>query len=276
MTAPKKEWTPNISLDESLKITLNWLIKVRQKNALSIRPPTLYSAYLIDDFSEFNFLHDVNSLFRFSSKDTPEHHNARDIILRLLSVCLKAHHFLAPQENVRHEPYFFTSPDPSNLGRPHYGIIYRLDGRPNQAIIVATYDILLSSSFKSNPIKFPVVLTQNSYKWLDKKHWSELSIQANILTSILKPWQNQQDIDLADQCTQESDFCYGTLLHVPYEIRKYIKPTGIRWSDGLKRWYLPKGWDVDPVQEYIQWVTQEHQVNREELDSLFWRQIQSK
>lgn len=267
----KREWNPRISLDEALSCSLGWLVRARQKNVLSPLPPTLYMAYVVDDAPHLGFMRDLSSIFRYSAKDDPEMDRARDQALRLLSVALKAHFFLGRDALVRHEPYLFCIPDLSFPSSPHYGLVYRLETRPAQTVIVATCDLGQVSSLRPTSFKFPVVLTKNSFRWLDKKHWIELSKEADVLERILKPWAAKEELNVIEKWTDEKDFPFGTFLEVPFELKDYIKPAGARWADALKRWYLPRGFDVEPVKEYLHWLEREHRESRDEFEAKFWR-----
>lgn len=272
----KREWNPRISLDEALSCSLSWLVRARQKNVLSQLPPTLYMAYVVDDAPYLGFMRDLSSLFRYSSKDDPETDRARDQALRLLSVALKAHFFLGRDSLSRHEPYLFSLPDISNPTSCHYGLVYRLDGRPSQTIIVATCDLGAVSTLRPTTFKFPVVLTKNSFKWFDKKHWIELGKDADVFERVMKPWAAKQELNIIEKWTDEKDFPFGTFLDIPYDIKDHIKPTGARWADALRKWYLPRGFDLDPVREYIRWVEAEHKDNRDGFEARQWRNAPAK
>lgn len=272
----KREWNPRISLDEALSCSLGWLVRARQKNVLSNLPPTLYMAYVVDDAPHLGFMRDLSSLFRYSAKDDPEMDRARDQALRLLSVSIKAHFFLGKDSLARHEPYLFSLPDIANPASCHYGLVYRLEGRPSQTIIVANCDLGLVSTLRPTAFRFPVVLTKNSFKWFDKKHWIELGKEADVFDRIMKPWAAKQELNIIEKWTDESDFPFGTFIDVPYDIKDYVKPTGVRWADALKKWYLPRGFDVDPVKEYVKWVESEHKDNRDEFEARQWRHAPQK
>lgn len=267
----KREWNPRISLDEALSCSLGWLLRARQKNVLSNLPPTLYAAYVVDDAPHLGFMRDLSSLFRYSAKDDPETDRARDQALRLLSVALKAHFFLGRDSLARHEPYLFSLPDLSSAGSCHYGLVYRLEGRPSQTILVSTCDLGMVSTLRPTNFRFPVVLTKNSFKWFDKKHWTELGKEADVFERIMKPWAARQELNVIEKWTDANDFPFGTFIEVPYELKDFIKPSGVRWADALKKWYLPRGFDVEPVREYVRWVESEWRDNREEFESRQWR-----
>lgn len=271
MTVSKREWNPRISLEEGASCSLQWLIRARQKNVIAPLPPTLYTAYALDEAPPIGFMRDLSGLFRYSSKDDPDTDRARDLALRLLSVATKAHFFLARDALVRHEPYLFPIPDISRPSDPQYGLVYRLDGRPIQAIVVASCDIGLVSSLRSAALRFPVVLTKNSYRWFDLKHWASLAEEGNLLERAMKPWIAKKESDIVEKWTNPNDFPFGTILDIPFEIKEYAKPAGIRWADGLKKWYLPKGFDSEPVIEYARWLEEAHRDTPAELEAMFWR-----
>lgn len=267
----KREWNPRISLDESLGCSLNWLIRARQKNVLSNLPPTLYTAYVVDDAPHLGFMRDLSSVFRYSSKDDPEMDRVRDQALRLLAVAQKAHFFLGKDALVRHEPYIFSLPDISQPSSCHYGLVYKLESRPSQTVMVSTVDLGLVSTLKPTAFRFPVVLTKNSYGWFDKKHWQTLAAEADVFERIMKPWVAKQELNIIEKWTDEREFPFGTFLDIPFELKDYMKPTGARWADALRKWYLPRGFDVQPVQEYLRWMESERRDNKEEFEARFWR-----
>ena len=270
-TNTKKEWNPRITIDEALSCSVNWLVRARQKNVLALQHPTLYVAYVVEETPFLGFMQDLSSLFRYSSKDDPETDRARDQALRLLAICAKAHFFIARDALVRHEPYFFSFPDIAHPSMPHYGLVYKMETRPAQCIVVSTADLGLASSLKPNVFKFPVVLTKNSYRWFDKKHWNELLKEVDMYEHIMKPWLAKKESDIAERWTDPSTFNFGTLLDVPFELKEHMKPTGVKWADGVKKWYLPRGYDIEPVREYLNWLTTEYDQNKEQFESHFWR-----
>ena len=267
----QKEWKPTMRLDEVLSCSIAWLTRARNKNVVAQHPPVLYMAYVLDDVPFLGFMHDYTRIFKYSNKDTPDTDRARDAALRLLAVATKAHYFIGKEALCKHEPYLFTLPDLARPSAPHYGIVYKIETRPAKTIICATCDIGLASSLKPDPVRFPVVLTSNSYKWFDKKHWQELSKEAETLDKVMHPWIQKREFEIAEKWTTLSDFPFGTLLDVSYDIKDYIKPTGAKWCDGLKKWYIPKGFDVAPILEYIRWIDAQFKKNRDELDALHWQ-----
>lgn len=267
----KREWTPRLTVDAAQQVAVGWIMRARQKNVISQSDPAIFTAYVVDESPFTGLMTDISSIFRYSSKDDPDMDRIRDAALKLLSVAMKAHFFLFRDALVRHEPYVFSIPDLSHPGMSHTGLVYRLDSRESNTIMVATCDLAAVSSLRPDAYRFPVVLTRNNFRWFDRKHWIELTKEAEIGERIMKPWIAKQETNIADTWKTIDDFPFGQILDVPYDIREFAKPAGVKWAGGIKKWYLPKGFDVEPVREYIQWLKNMNSTNREALDALFWR-----
>lgn len=248
----KKQWGPSLTLKESSDIMIDWCIRAREKNVLRKKPPQIFYAYVLEDTPALNYLQNISVAFRYSQKDVPYMDFARDILLRELSVALKAHFFLFPEDSIAHEPYFFTIPSLSEPNMTSFGLVYKVE-KENKVILVSELD--LSKVFdKSKAIfEFPAVVIEDSFKWFHMKNWSKMKTPNDI-----KPWNNKKILtDAKDAQTKEDLLKYATPLEVPYEIKDSIKPLGIEWNNKLKTWYLPKGFDVDSVIEYIHYVKKE-------------------
>lgn len=267
----KREWNARISLEESLGCSIGWITRARQKNVLAQLPPTLYVAYVVDDTPPLGFMKDLTSLFRYSAKDDMEMDRARDQALRLLAVAQKAHFFMGRESLVRHEPHLFSIPDISQPSSCHYGLVYKLESRPAQTIIVSSVDLGLISTLKPSATRFPVVLTKNTYQWFDKKHWQGLAAEADVFERVMKPWVAKEELNIIEKWTDEKNFPFGDFLDIPFDLKDYMKPTGVRWADVLRKWYLPRGFDVAPVKEYLKWLETERRDHKEEFDARFWR-----
>ena len=260
-------------IEDALGCAVSWLARARQKNALASSPPVLFQAYVCDDMPSVGHMTEISALFKFSAKDDPEKDRCRDAALRLLAVCMKAHFFLFPQEKAKHEPYLFAAPDLSNPGAPHYGLCYRIESRPAKTIVCATFDLAQASSLRPDAFRFPVVLTKNSYKWFDKKHWQALESERLDSEKLAAASSKAKT---AESCQDPADFPFGHILDVPFELKDYIKPTGAKWADGIRKWYLPAGYDSAPVQEYLRHIEHLHKNDRALLDALHWKLKKSK
>lgn len=254
MTAlSKRGWSPGISVDDEISVFIQWLSKARQKNILGHRPPSLYTAYICPSIDSVSFMTDVSSLFKWSMKDTPETDLARDCILRMLAVLIKAHFFMAKSDRSKHEPYFFTFPDIGKPDRNRFGLMMRLE-ESKKSIVVAEGDMGLMSSAKVLSGRFPVVVGSNSFRWVDVKHWRDLAEKADMLQKILRPWEGKKEREAVEGWKTPHDFPFGTLFDVPFHLREDAKAVGMLWAAGIKKWYLPHGFDVDPVIEYMKHV----------------------
>lgn len=253
----KKIWAPTISLKNAIDLSIEWCIRAREKNILRRKGTKVYYSYVLEDTPPLNFFTNVSSIFKYSQKDIPYVDTARDTILRLLSVCFKAHFFLFSDKNVSHEPYFFIFPNLDSPLSTKFGILYKIEGS-NKCIVACEDD--LSSMFNSNNIKatFNVVVSDDSFKWYSMKNWAKYKNDQIHSEIIDKPWVMKKLHNSALEAKTLEDLSnYATVLDVPYEIKDFIKPLGIEWSKTLKTWFLPKGFDIESVQEYIQFLKRE-------------------
>ena len=248
----KRGWAPGLKVKEESSILLQWMERSAQKNVLSRRPPTLYEAYLCDGMESVAFMHDVSSLFRWSSKDTPAVDAARDAVVRLLSVCLKMKFFSAKEDRSRHEPYFFVIPDLSNPERNRFGVVLRLD-ESRKSIVVAECDMAQCASGRVFYGRFPVVLGSDFSSWVDLDAWESLSKQGTA-SSLLKPWERKKEKETVDAWTNVKDFPFGRLFDVPFHLKDAAKDAGMIWAQGVQRWYLPHGFDMARVAEYMDYL----------------------
>jgi hypothetical protein len=292
MSVSKREWNPRLTVEDAVGVALGWLRRAAEMNVITREPPTLYQAYLLEEAPSLALFKDLGGLFRYSAKDDPELHRARDKALRLLSVALKAHFFLGRSMEARHEPYLFSFPDLSNASRPHYGLIHRLDSvepsvrpvagsssRPkSRTVVVSTADLSAVSSEFARATRFPVVLPEDAASWIDLARWSALAQQGDTLDRQMRSFKAKREEEAAIAAVSDpAQFsAYGTLLEVPYELKDVMKGTGIQYAPGLRRWYLPLGHDVKAVGEYLAWVQDLHQRSPEAFEARFWRELPRK
>jgi hypothetical protein len=254
----KRQWGPQLTIKKATDIIIEWCIRAREKNVLRRKPPTIFYGYIVEDTPPLQYMHNISSAFKYSQKDIPYIDQTRDVLLRCLSVALKAHFFIFPEETVAHEPYFFAIPSLNAPNNTIYGLIYKID-KADKSIIVCERDLNFLFDQAKVLYHFPVVVIEDSFKWYSLKHWHKIKQEINTSETIEKPWLNKKQNQLIqDARTKEEISKYATILDIPYEIKDYIKPLGIEWSKNLKTWYLPKGFDLDSVIEYIDYMKKQH------------------
>ncbi len=247
----KREWMPQITLKEANEVAINWVIRARQKNILKDADPQLFYTYVLEQTPPLNFFQNIGQLFKYSQKDTPYIDHARINVLKLLAASIKAHFFLFNEEKVSYEPYFFSFPSLENIEYPIIGMIYKIQDN-DKCIVSCSSDISLL--FQKNKIlfEFPVIVGHDSYKWYHIKNWAKLRELTHIDDKMNKPWLIKKErLDALNCNTIEELTKYGTPLDVPKELKDLMKPTGIVWHNNTKKWFLPKGYDVDVVNEYL-------------------------
>lgn len=252
----KRNWGHSLSVKEAADIMIEWCIRAREKNILRKKPPQIYYSYVLEDTPALQYFQNIGPVFKYSQKDVPYIDQTRDALLRCLSVALKAHFFLFSDDAVSHEPYFFVFPSLSDPSQTHFGLLYKIE-KEDKVIVVCEKN--LASMFENTPTKvvfeFPVVVIEDSFRWFHLKNWLKIKQFANMEESLEKPWMNKKLATLAkDATTAEELQKYATILEIPYEIKDAIKPLGIEWSNKVKKWYLPKGFDVESVLEYSNYL----------------------
>ena len=255
MTAvAKRQWGPQRPINECISTSIEWLEKAKQKNALSIKPPTLYQSYVVgptDNIIEWG--KPLSEIFRWSNKDDPSSNRARDAAIRLLAVAHKTHYFTDKSDKVSHEPYLFLMPDVGSPLNSQYGLYYRLE-KTSKTILVGEADLGRIATAKAFS-RFPVVLIDEPnyrYKWFSLKHWASLGEQSELTNRIQKNWVNKKERDEINLITDPSQFTpHGTLFDIPFAMKDLGRALGMEWAAGLKKWYLPHGFDLDPVKVYL-------------------------
>lgn len=261
----KRQWGHHLSVKQSADIMIEWCIRAREKNILRKKPPTIFFSYIVEDNPQLQYMQNISSIFRYSQKDMPQTDNARDVLLRILSVALKTHFFIFPEDFISHEPYFFTIPSldsPNNI----YGIIYQLE-KENKSIIVCEKNLLNLFDKTKTIYEFPAVVIEDSFKWFSLKNWFKIK-QNSLPNNLEKKQSAKKEAQYAqDAKTKEELEKNATILDIPFEIKDFIKPLGIEWSKNLKTWYLPKGFDIDSVLEYIEYMKKIHPINEKNHDT---------
>lgn len=260
----KRLWAPYLSFAAAFSETLGFVRRCEEKNLpLGLSEPTLYRAYLMSGSWPMGDGQDLSRFMRFQNSNDPSLDQAKVAISRLLAVAVKAHYFIAEKATVPHEPTVFSLPDLAHPGRWRYGLVYPIDipsdrgPAQSRSIVVAEWDLGLSAGQRPSVPKsdeFPVVLLADPRTWLAKRKWEALRAKADGL-----PWfdpiSNPAKKKLLDAVASHSDksqFPYGTVLETPIELKEDASLTGAIWARGIKRWFLPHGFDADPVVAYIQ------------------------
>lgn len=270
----KRQWGNQLTVKSAAEIMIDWCIKAHTKNVLRKKPPQIFSCYVVKDTPPLQFMNNISNVFKYSQKDMPYVDQARDSLLRCLSVALKAHFFLFPQDEVCHEPYFFALPNLQNPSQTTFGLIYKLT-RDDKSIIVCERDLVEMfkeavpgvSSLGSNINKpevnivyeFPVVVTSDRFSWFSLKNWKIIKDSANMDDKTLAPWLDKGYLTRAKMSANKEELAkYATILEIPYAIKDAIKPLGVEWCKGAQTWFLPRGFDVDSVNIYIDYIKSEY------------------
>lgn len=252
----KRLWAPRLAFDDAYQLVLDFLKNCTKHNLISRQGKAgLLHAFWMDGTWSTEGMTDASQILRFGFDRNPGADQAKQAMSRLLSVACKAHFFLAPQGLVLHEPFVFVVPDVGTPGQRRFGLIYpiELEGRQS-TLVVAEWDISQDAARHPRLLpgqKFPVVLQADSFTWLSRKRWRTLKEQAQGL-----PWFDQGPARnrLLAQVRQHKDlgtFDLGTPLDYPKDLNDDLRACGAMWAAGIRRWFLPKGWDTEAVQEYL-------------------------
>lgn len=272
----KRQWSPNLSLKDAIDLSIDLSIRCRQKNVFASDPAKLYYGFVVADSPDLSYFHSMSQLYKFSQKDTPYNDYARDKVLRMLSVAVKCHFFLFPQEKIAHEPYFFAIPDLSAPSKTFFGLVYKLSSQ-DKAIIVCERDLRKLPIFKFEKIEqpapksaivkaepvlnilyeFPTVVPEDNFKWFHYKKWYKLKEEHNLAfgnkeknqpslsnkNTIFNELKTLANVDALDK--------KASIINVPYDLKDQMMECGCMWHPTLKVWYLPKGYDYDCVSQYL-------------------------
>lgn len=256
----KRQWRPSLSLKESADIMIDWCIKARDKNVLRKKPPQIFYAYVLEDFIPLMYMYNISTAFKYSQKDMPYQDMAKDILLRELSIALKAHFFLFEKNNLAHEPYFFTFPSFDDSKTTIFGLIYPIE-KENKTIVVCEKDILKLFDKQKVVFEFPAVVIEDSFKWYHMKNWSKIKSNNQLDGNLDSSNELKKKIQEAKEVsTKEELEKVASMIEVPYEIKDLIKPLGIEWNSKIKTWFMLKGFDIDSVNEYIYFLKKEHKI----------------
>lgn len=270
----KRLWSPNLSFEDVRKLVLNFLIRCRDKNILTNKPVTLYKVYKFEQQWPVNGMTEISHYLRFSKNDTPDIDRTRDVLVRLLSVVLKSHFFIDENAIVRNEPYVFMVPDLSKPGSLQYGLVYQIEANNKvYNIIVAEWDLNLSNStfIKTlNNNEQSIILSENSFKWLEVKKWREYK---NQITSNYSPYVSKDNNEkknfyqAVNKIKDKSDFNFGTIINYNAGMKDFISYSGCEWAFGIKSWFIPNGLDVISIKEYLDYI---EKLNEDERYQLKW------
>jgi len=137
----KRQWGHQLSIKQAADIAISWCIRAREKNVLRKKPPKIFYSYIVEDTPPLQYLQNISSVFKYSQKDMPYTDQSRDTLLRCLSVAIKAHFFLFPNDVVSYEPYFFTIPSLNDPNNTIYGLIYKIE-KDDKSIIVCERNLI--------------------------------------------------------------------------------------------------------------------------------------
>lgn len=266
----KRQWGGQLTVKGAAEIMIDWCKKAQAKNVLRKKDPQIFYCYIVKDTPPLQFMGAVSNVFKYAQKDLPYIDQARDSLLRCLSVALKAHFFLFPHDEVEHEPYFFTLPNLQNPSTTSYGLVYKIS-RDDKSIIVCEKDLAMmfdkslpglppmndkgNTSDTNIVYEFPVVMNSNHFNWFRVKKWQEIKDYAGMQDRNSQPWLDRNYLAAAKAAkTKEELSQIATIVDVPYHIKDAIKPLGIEWCKGAQTWFLPHGFDVDSVVEYIEYI----------------------
>lgn len=252
----KRHWAPRLGFDDAYRVVLEFLQNCNKNNLTAHQDaPILYQAYMVEGSWPVDGMIDASSVLRFGFSRNPVSDQIKQDMAKLLSVAVKAHFFLAPQAIVVHEPFLFVMPDLGNPGQRRFGIVYPLeqDGR-TMTLVAAEWDLAMASSRVARLApgqKFPVVLSIDPFQWLSLKRWRELKTEAGQL-----PWfetGNARNRLLGQVRAHEDEttFPFGHVLDYPKDLNDDLRATGAMWANGIRKWFLPKGWDIQAVRTYL-------------------------
>lgn len=252
----KRLWAPRLSFDEAYREVLEFLQQCHKHNLTGGQgQPTLYHAFMVDGAWPVDGMIDASTVLRFGFDRSPASDQAKQAMARLLSVATKAHFFMAPKAIVLHEPFLFVIPDLGNPGQRRYGLVYPLENENRLvSIVVAEWDLSLSGSRQPRLTagqKFPVVLPSDPFRWLSLKHWRALRSEAGELAWFETGPARGRLLGQVRSHQDPATFDLGHVLDYPKDMNEDLRAVGAMWAQGIRHWFLPKGWDVQAVREYL-------------------------
>lgn len=252
MTVPTKNLTHQTSFDDALTVAFNWLNIARKKNIVNVKTPTLLEVkrYIGDLNTEL--LNPISSFFTYSRKDLPEKDIIRVHILKMMGAWLKS--------------WFFLYKNNTLYCEPSVGFSIKDDGKPSYFIVVRYLDFycVIKEKETISEDSFPVVISQNDYQWFTPKKWNMLLEEKKSFDQ----WAQKKHLNWHDGCVELTQIKkmeelqqYAHTLDIPFDIKDPMKLTGVMWNRLIKTWFLPHGWDIDAVKE---WMEYQHKHNKKE------------
>jgi hypothetical protein len=248
----KKNWNSNLDIFEIKSILDNYLNRSKSKGIVIKEDLKLYQPYILNHYWITNGYTEISQFFKFSKNDLPEMNIAREIILKLMSVCLTTHIYLRPNAQIKYEPYIFKIPSMDNLGMFDYGIVYTLEeNNKTYSIIVSEWDFANCSNNKNfQPWnKFPVIQgsdlfnidkliklrDMDSAKYFKINDWKSYNLYKNEISEI-------EDKKL---------FNFGKVLSFDPALKEFYSSIGCVWAKGIKSWFIPKGLDFIKIDQFL-------------------------
>lgn len=267
-------WPEFAGFDEAYGATLDYL-KALPEHGINLRlsRPVLFQAYCVQESWPDIGQQGVSRFLRFGKTSMSAAGGGRDAkaaVAQMLSVAVKAHFFMFPNAVVGREPQVIGVPDLSRPGSYSWMLIYPLlppEGEAGQrpsTIVVGQFDAQFAASVfprLSRAEEFPVALSKDPFRWLRRKDW-ERQKQDAVRGSEeygMSAWfdpagLSRRRYDLLRKIDAHTDlpsFPYGEVLDYGKGMRYEMRQVGAAWAKGIRRWYLPHGFDVQAVKEYL-------------------------
>lgn len=260
----------NANFDRFYSFGQQILQHTQAQNDLVIQEPILYQGYITSGESAFDRTR-CRTLSEFFSSHNgwltdPSLSKTRESLVRLTSIAIKAHFFLFQMDLLLEDPLVFWVPDLHRPNRDRFGL-YCPFIKQKKALVVAGADLASLSTTRLSLQKFPVVLTSDSNHWLDHAHWKSLAFQSDYIRLLQDPF-SVPDAHLARQHTDPETFSFGTLFKVPEDLRPIMRSAGLRSADGLGCMYLPKTFDLYPVQMFFDHLMKQRSLAQDDLQQL--------
>lgn len=259
----KKGWHPSMSWEDAYQETSYYYQRCQDNNLFAGHSaPYLYQAYILNSSWSTEGFQEISKFFKFSHEKDPNSDFARAAILKLLIVALKCHYFTQEKSVIAHEPFVFTLPDISQLGKKRYGLVYPLEFNGTRStIIVSEYDVVFSSYQKpyiTHEQKFPCVIEADNTKWLNEARWKDLKEESENSSWFdnKQPWKRKKLYSDAMNHENPENFPYGTVLEPNYSkpgMNEELRYVGAIFGSQMKRWFLPKGFDIRAVKSWLEY-----------------------
>lgn len=253
----KRIWAPRLDFDGAFQETIKFIKRSREHNIVRESAPVLLRGWYLEHEWNVGGMQPVSQWLQYGFGADPQDDRIRSALVRLLSASVKAHFFIDEKACVRHEPYLFLLPDLAQPGQHRHGVVYPLEGTGKSGtFVVAEWDVFMSASRKPRAHPFPVVLQKNSFHWLARSRWRELreAMQAGGTLAAPFDFQKPEFLAKARSHADAATFPYGTLLDFPRDMNPEVVACGGQWAPGIRKWFLPTGFDSESVIEYLNYV----------------------